>query len=37
VQKKSYDTGNIQPMKRSGLKIGPTREETLRNSAPDVK
>ncbi len=32
---KIYETGNIQPMKWSGLKIGPTREEAFRNSAPD--
>jgi hypothetical protein len=29
-----YETGNNQPMKLSGLKIGPTREEASRNSAP---
>jgi hypothetical protein len=37
VQKKIYETGNIQPMKLSGLKIGLTREEALMNSALDVQ
>jgi hypothetical protein len=33
--RKIYETGNIKPMKLSGLKIGPTREDASRNSAPD--
>jgi hypothetical protein len=35
--RKIYETGNIQPMKLPGLIIGPTREETERNSALDVQ
>jgi hypothetical protein len=30
-------TGNMQPMKKYGLKTGPTREEALRNSALEVQ
>ncbi len=33
--RKIYETGNIQPVIWSGLKIGPTREEASRNSAPN--
>jgi hypothetical protein len=33
--RKIYEIGNIQPMIWSGLKIGPTREEASRNSAPN--
>jgi hypothetical protein len=35
--RENYETGNIQPIKGSGLKIGPTREEAKRNSAPVVQ
>jgi hypothetical protein len=33
----NYETINIQPIKGSGLKIRPTREEASRKSAPDVQ
>jgi hypothetical protein len=35
--RKICETGNIQPMKLSGLTIGPTREEASRNSAPEFQ
>jgi hypothetical protein len=34
--RKICKTGNIEPMKFSGFKIGPIREEAARNSAPEV-
>jgi hypothetical protein len=34
---KIYKTGNIQPIKKSGLKTGPIREDALRNSALEVQ
>jgi hypothetical protein len=33
--RKIYETGNIQPMNLSGLKIGPTKDDASWNSALD--